>query len=203
MSRPFKKLVISSAICACFATAMSLAPVYADDPKPHSDGIGAMVTDTVITSDVKAKFGTDDRLKKSDISVTTTNGVVTLTGSAPTSKAATAAKEVASTVDGVKSVDNQINTPSAVDQVATKTDKTAKKTGKYASDGWITTKVKSKLLADDVTKGLDISVTTRGGVVMLAGAVNSEDAIDHAKTVAKGIKGVKSVDTSGLKVAGG
>jgi hyperosmotically inducible protein len=196
----FRKLLISTAICACFTTAGIGLASAADEPKPHSDGIGAMVNDTVITSDVKAKFLKDSRLDKSDISVTTTNGVVTLTGTA-TSKQSGAAKEIASSVDGVKSVDNQITTPSAVDTIAAKTDKAAKKTGKYASDSWITTKVKSSLLADSVTKGLDISVKTKGGVVILSGSVASEDVVDQAKKIAQDVKGVKSVDTDGLKVA--
>lgn len=188
--------------CLCGAAATSAA-AYADDATPHSDSIGAAITDTAVTAKVKAKLLDDTRLKNSKISVTTTNGAVTLTGSAPSSDAAAAAKELASSVDGVKSVDDQVSTPSLADTVASKTDKAAKKTGKYASDSWITTKVKSDLLADSVTKGLDISVQTSNGVVALSGTVATQDAIDHAEDVAKKVKGVKSVDSSGLKASGG
>jgi hyperosmotically inducible protein len=202
-TRPFRKTLIAAGICACLGTAggLSLA-AYADDPQAHSDSVGAAITDTAITAKVKAKLMDDGRLGKSDVSVTTTNGVVTLTGSAPSSDAASAAKEVASTVDGVKSVDNEIKTPSVADTVATKTDRAAKKTKKFASDSWITTKVKSKLLADSLTKGLDISVKTKHGVVELSGTVASNDVVDHVDALAKNVKGVKSVDTSGLKVGG-
>jgi hyperosmotically inducible protein len=173
-----------------------------DEPQPHSDSIGSAISDTAVTAKVKAKLLDDSRLKNSHISVTTTNGAVTLTGSAPSSDAASAAKELASSVDGVKSVDNQVNTPSVADTVASKTDRAAKRTGKYASDSWITTKVKSKLLADNTTKGLDISVKTTNGVVALSGTVKNEDAVEHASDLAKQVKGVKSVDTSGLKANG-
>jgi len=75
------------------------------------------------------------------------------------------------------------------------------KTKRVASDSWITTKVKSELLADSVTKGFDISVETDHGVVTLSGSLKSQDAISHAKTLAAKVKGVKSVDTTALKVA--
>ena len=199
-----RRTLFTAGLCACLGTGMGLASaVYAaEEPKPHSDGIGAAMSDTVITGKVKAKFADDTRLKNARINVTTTNGVVTLAGSAPSSDAASAAKDLAAAVEGVKSVDNQVNTPSVADRIASKTDKAAEKTGKFASDSWITTKVKSDLLADSITKGLDISVKTRNGVVALSGSVTSEDAIDHAKDIARNVEGVKSVDTAGLKATG-
>ena len=202
-SKTFRAAAAAMSLAACVGAAQLALPALADDATPHSDGIGAAITDTAITAKVKAKLLDDKRLKGTDISVTTTNGAVTLTGSAPSSDAASAAKQIASSVDGVKSVDNQVNTPSLADSVAAKSDKAAKKTGKYASDSWITTKVKSQLLADSVTKGLDIDVTTSNGVVALSGSVGSQDAADHAEGIAKKVKGVKSVDTSGLKTSGG
>ncbi len=200
----FRTTLIAAGLSACLGGAAAISTAaYADDAQPHSDGIGAAITDTAVTGKVKAKLLDDSRLKNSKISVTTTNGAVTLTGSAPSADAASAAKELASSVDGVKSVDDQVNTPSLADSVASKTDKAAKKTGKFASDSWITTKVKSDLLADSVTKGLDISVKTSNGVVALSGTVASDDAVAHVEDIAKKVKGVKSVDSSGLKASGG
>lgn len=70
------------------------------------------------------------------------------------------------------------------------------------SDTWITTKVKSELLADTEVKGTDINVSTTNGVVTLAGVLDSKDAVNKAVAVTKGIKGVKSVDTQALKSRG-
>jgi hyperosmotically inducible protein len=198
-SKTFRTALIAAGLSACLCGGAALA----DDATPHSDGIGAAVADTAITAKVKAKFIGDSRLRKSDISVTTTNGAVTLGGTAPSSDASAAAKELAAAVDGVKSVDDQIRTPSMADVLAAKTDKAAQKTGKYASDSWITTKVKSDLLADSVTKGLDISVKTSNGVVALSGTVADSGTVDHVKDLAAKVKGVKSVDTTGLKASGG
>lgn len=201
---PIFRTTLVAALSACLSCGVALsATAHADDATPHSDGIGAAIADTAITAKVKARFLDDSRLKKSSISVTTTNGVVTLTGSAPSSDAASAARELAAGVDGVKSVDDQVNTPSLADTVAAKADKAAKNTGKFASDSWITTKVKSDLLADNVTKGLDISVKTSNGVVALSGTVVDSGTVDHVKDLAARVRGVKSVDTSALKTSGG
>ncbi|WP_019936772.1 BON domain-containing protein [Bordetella sp. FB-8] len=69
-----------------------------------------------------------------------------------------------------------------------------------ASDSWITTKVKSELLADSVSKGFDVGVETTHGVVALSGKLANSGAIDHVKQIAQSVQGVKSVDTSALRV---
>lgn len=68
------------------------------------------------------------------------------------------------------------------------------------SDTWITTKVKADLLATEDVSGLDISVETVNGKVTLTGRVDSQAQIDKAVAVTRAIKGVTSVDSSGLKV---
>jgi len=68
------------------------------------------------------------------------------------------------------------------------------------SDTWITTKVKSELLADTAVKGTDINVTTVNGVVTLAGVLDNQPAIDKAVQIAKATKGVTTVDTRALKL---
>jgi hyperosmotically inducible protein len=169
----------------------------ASRPQAHSDGVGAVFTDTAITAEVKAKLMREDRLNESKISVTTTNGVVTLRGSASSTDAKSVAETTAKSVDGVKSIDNSLRTPGSSKTVA----KTVRKTKRTVSDSWITTKVKSEILADSISKGLDVSVKTIHGVVALNGALPSQDAIDHVKDIAQKVKGVKSVDTSALTVA--
>ncbi|KWS03005.1 Osmotically inducible protein Y precursor [Lysobacter capsici AZ78] len=65
------------------------------------------------------------------------------------------------------------------------------------SDTWITTKVKTELLASSEVSGTDIKVETVNGVVKLSGTANKAQA-EKAKSIAQNIDGVKSVDTSGL-----
>lgn len=67
-------------------------------------------------------------------------------------------------------------------------------------DTWITTKVKSSLLADTDVSGLAIEVETVNGVVTLSGQVEQQAQIDRATQIARDIEGVSNVDTSGLTV---
>ncbi|SEP70943.1 hyperosmotically inducible protein [Solimonas aquatica] len=186
-------------IAASLALGLNAAAQAGDTapPEPHSDSVGAAITDTAITANVKAKLLGVEGLKHSNISVTTTNGVVTLSGTASSAKAKATAEQIASRINGVKSVDDQLQagTQSGMDKMAHKTER-------VASDSWITTKVKSELMADSVSKGFEVSVSTSHGVVMLKGDLLSQDAIDHVKALAGKVKGVKSVDTSLLRIAG-
>lgn len=73
-----------------------------------SQGAGAAVSDTVITAKVKAAMMGDDALKPSNISVTTNNGVVILTGTVASAAASQHATTVAQNTNGVKSVSNKL-----------------------------------------------------------------------------------------------
>lgn len=68
--------------------------------------------------------------------------------------------------------------------------------GKAIDDAAITTAVKSKYIADDTLKGLDISVGTEQGVVVLTGSVQSETARERATQIAQGVDGVVRVRNS-------
>jgi hyperosmotically inducible protein len=66
--------------------------------------------------------------------------------------------------------------------------------GNEVDDGIITAEVKAALLADAYVKSADIAVATRKGAVQLSGFVNNQSQIDRAIEVARGVKGVRSVD---------
>jgi hyperosmotically inducible periplasmic protein len=68
----------------------------------------AMVDDSTLTADVKVKLMKAPSLKGSTIEVSTTDGVVTLTGEVKTKQAKGAATKIAKAVKGVKDVDNQL-----------------------------------------------------------------------------------------------
>jgi hyperosmotically inducible protein len=85
-----------------------------------------------------------------------------------------------------------------VDKAADKTTAAVKKTERVVSDSWITAKVKSEILANSASKAFKVSVKTKSGMVSLAGKLPTQDAIDLVKMTAEKVKGVKSVDVSGL-----
>ena len=70
------------------------------------------------------------------------------------------------------------------------------------TDTWITTKVKSTLATTDGVKSMDIDVKTVDGTVTLTGVLDNSIAVKKAVAAAQSIKGVKSVDSSGLKSRG-
>ena len=65
-----------------------------------------------------------------------------------------------------------------------------------ASDSWITTEAKGKLLAEENLKSFKISVETHKGEVLLSGFVGSNETKAKAEEVVSGIKGVKAVKNS-------
>ena len=184
---------------ATLATGLAFGVAYAaaEDaaPQAHSDGLGAVVSDTIITAKVKSRFMGEGSLGQSHVMVATTNGVVTLTGSVSSQQAMDVALVDANAVEGVKSVDNELTTPHS--------NKTLHKTRRLMADSWTTTKVKSAILADNFGNGVDVSVTTRHGVVVLKGALPNQNTVDHVKNIAERVNNVKSVDTSRLFVAHG
>src|SRR5579863_4216210 len=123
-----------SVILGAGGLALAAAPASTDS----SASVGAAIGDTAITTKVKAKFATDDRLKNSDISVTTNNGVVTLTGAASSSGAKEAAESLASNVSGVKTVNNQLTAPSATSELGSKARHASEKTASAVEDTAIT-----------------------------------------------------------------
>jgi hyperosmotically inducible periplasmic protein len=176
------------------------ATIDTDQPQPHSDSMSAAVSDTATTAKVKTRFAEDKRLANSSITVHTTNGVVTLSGTASDRAAAAAAEDSAKSVSGVKSVDNEISVPGS--GAGAELGQAAHDTGRAVSDGWITTKIKTQLKTDhSVQRGSDISVSTANGVVKLSGTAASRDAKDQAEAIARNVKGVKSVDASELRLA--
>lgn len=73
-----------------------------------ADSAGQTIDDAAITATIKAKLVADDELKAIDINVDTAQGIVTLTGAAPTPTAVERATTIARGVDGVSDVKNQL-----------------------------------------------------------------------------------------------
>jgi osmotically-inducible protein OsmY len=74
--------------------------------------------------------------------------------------------------------------------------RTKESTGEYIDDSAITTKVKSKLLADPDVSGLAIEVETFKGVVQLSGFVDTEEQARKAVEITQSVDGVRSVKNS-------
>jgi Predicted periplasmic or secreted lipoprotein len=75
----------------------------------NSEGSGQPVTDTVITTKVKAELVKDDTTKARHINVTTKNGVVTLSGAVDSPTERAQAAQDAQKIEGVVRVDNRLS----------------------------------------------------------------------------------------------
>ena len=142
----------------------------------------APITDTWLTAKSKIALFADDRVKGRQIDVKTTKGVVMLRGKVDSDVAKKAAEEIATGLDGVKRVKNelQVVAPSRRDAVE-------------EMDETITAHVKEHLAKDAHLKKADIAVQTNAGVVSLTGEVRNIMTSAHASLTAWRVPGVKSV----------
>jgi osmotically-inducible protein OsmY len=84
-------------------------------------------------------------------------------------------------------------TKEGAEVVADKTKEGLSKTGEVITDGWITTRVHSKFVGEDLLKDSDISVDTNDHVVTLKGTVTSAAGRARAVEQAKEVEGVHRV----------
>lgn len=162
--------------------------------------VGCGASDPGITTAVKAKLAADDMVKAYRIDVDTKDRVVTLSGEVDTAAAHAKAVELARGTDGVTSVVDQLRVsagvtpPGGLDDAA---QRKAAEGGAVAADATgdaaLTTKVKSKFLADTAVAGLRIDVDTKDGVVTLTGRVPNAAEKARAVSMARETDGVKSV----------
>ena len=84
-------------------------------------------------------------------------------------------------------------TKDVAEKVADKTKEGLSKTGEVITDAWITTRVRSKFIGEDLLKNSDIDVDTANHVVTLRGTVMTAAGRARAVEQAKEVEGVKRV----------
>ena len=84
-------------------------------------------------------------------------------------------------------------TKEGAEKVVDKTKEGLSKTGEVITDTWITGRVKSKFVGEDLLKGSDISVETTDHVVTLKGTVTSAAGRARAVKEAREVEGVHRV----------
>ena len=111
------------------------------------------------------------------------NGVVRLTGQVQSDIDRDLAGELAKGIDGVVKVNNQLDI--AADAHAPPRKGEDRSFGVWIDDVTTTARVKSKLLANPNTKGMQIHVDTRNDVVILSGEVASSEERSLAEELAR------------------
>ena len=143
------------------------------------------IDDAALTGKVKAALLTDSTAKGTQIDVESKDGIVQLNGFVDSTENKVAAGRVATTVEGVKGVDNNLDVRT--------TDRSA---SAVVDDATVTAKVKAALIEDSTTKASEINVDTHVGTVQLNGFVESPAAKARAAELAQTIEGVRSVENN-------
>lgn len=143
--------------------------------------ISNTLEDMNIAKQIAEKIKAVPTLKnESHIEVTAFNHVVLLTGETPNAEWRQQAETLAQSVPGPTKIYNQISVQGPTSALT------------HTSDYWITTKIKSLMLATENLKSSSIKVVTENGTVYLMGIVSHEQA-DTAVDIAKQVSGVQRV----------
>ncbi|MBA2650954.1 MAG: BON domain-containing protein [Tatlockia sp.] len=159
----------------------SLSFAYADS---NLEEIEQNISDSVITTKITAKFTQNSDLNPLKISVSTTNGVVTLSGDVINKIAFIDALKIAKQTKGVKTV---IVSKLIIRQVNTS-----------FTDAYITAKVEAAVLAakvldDESIPIVGINASTSNGTVTLTGKVQQQKSIVAIIKRVHDVDGVKKI----------
>jgi osmotically-inducible protein OsmY len=134
------------------------------------------ISDQGITDAVADELAMDFAVTGATINVSTTDGVVTLSGTANNLLAKKRSARIARTVKGVRAVVNDIEVLPVV-----------------RTDAQIADDVKTALLMDPAADSYEITARVNNGTVTLSGTVESWQERNLAEKVARGVRGVRSV----------
>jgi osmotically-inducible protein OsmY len=142
---------------------------------------GTVIEDQAIELKALKAFSDNKEIaEKAHLNVTSYNTVVLVTGETPDENLRQQVVDILTNIPKVSQVHNEI-TIAAPSSIVSR-----------SSDSLITSKVKTKLLADDNVKGLNIKVVTDKGVVYLMGIVSRQEA-QAAAEVTRQTSGVQKV----------
>lgn len=119
-------------------------------------------------------------MKDNRLVVVSWNGQVLLAGQVPTETEKQQAENIAAAVRHVAHVHNELETGNPIAWTA------------RASDGWITTRVKMRLLFGPDVPGRRVKVLTENGVVYLMGLL-TRDETEMAVNATRGVYGVQKI----------
>ena len=133
---------------------------------------GRLIDDQLIETYVSANIlKANEDFKDANVSVTSYNGIVLLTGQVQSEQLKQLASQTAKNVRNVRRVHNEISVAGPISIPA------------RTNDSWLKTKIKSRMLADKDTNPLRVKVVVENGVVYLMGMVHKTEA-DSAVEIA-------------------
>lgn len=186
----FKKLALATATAGMIA--LTPLALHAED-----DHLRQQLTEARQEGSIWTAIALNRNLGAFDISVDVDGNTAVLTGSVESEVERDLAEQIALGVDGITSVDNQVTVDAEHDGAQADSQSDFAQT---VQDATITATVKSKLLWNNNTDGMDINVETNNGVVTLNGTAPSSASRDLAENLAENTNNVRRVENN-LEVA--
>jgi len=175
---------VKNRILMMAATVLAIGSIVtACNPTRTTKSAGEQIDDSAVTAKVKTALARDPTTSAFKIDVETFRGEVQLNGFVDSADMKSSATRVTKSVDGVKSVSNNLQVGPG-----------SRTAGEVVDDTVITAKVKTALATDPTVAAHEVNVETRDGVVQLAGFVDNSDQKSKATEVTRHIAGVKQVD---------
>jgi hyperosmotically inducible protein len=147
--------------------------------------------DAWIDGQLEAVYALNRHLSAFAIDTDVDKGIVHLTGTVQADIDRDLAGELAKNIDGVVEVDNNLTI--VADARATPKEGEDRSFSAWIDDATTTASVKSKLMGNPNTKGMQIDVDTRGDVVTLSGEVASGEEKSLAEELTRNTGDVKDV----------
>lgn len=149
--------------------------------------------DAWLDGKIETAYALNRHLNPFSIDTRVNNGVVQLSGTVESDIDRDLAEQIALSVEGVAEVENDIEV--SADAGAEGSGESSGAFMQAVNDATTTAVVKSKLLANGNTGGLQIDVDTKNGVVQLSGKVGSSEEKDLAERIAMNTDGVSEVNS--------
>jgi len=178
--KPTTKVFSAVSLIGAFA----LSPAFGAEPK-------GTAKDAWIQGKIETVYTLNRHLNAFAIDTDVTQGAVHLTGKVESDIDSDLAEELAKGVEGVVSVDNDLVIEAKARKAST--DANTRPFDVWVDDATTTAMVKSKLLANPNTKGLQVDVDTRGDIVTLSGSVATNEEKQLAEQLARNSGDVKDV----------
>lgn len=186
---------IRLSLVAVLSTGWLLVGITALTASPTVD-VSQQVKDAYISGKLDTLYTFNRQLNAFDIEARVERGVVYLTGTVATDVERELAGELAKNIEGVAEVRNALSVGSSGNVSRAERDGRAKRRAEmrgWVEDASTTAIVKSKLLANQNTRDLNIQVGTRNKIVTLSGLVTSAEERQLAELLARNTENVVEV----------
>lgn len=165
--------------CTSVVTASHEGPIE-DDRSTRT--LGRKIDDSIIETKVEVNIAKahPELESASHVLVVSYNGVVLLAGQVPRQDLRQLAEQMAASVQGVRRVQNELQLMAPSSALA------------RSNDAWLTTRIKSIMLADSTIPSTRVKVLTENGIVYMMGLLTRQEA-QRATAAVQGVSGVQRV----------